>query len=160
MKHIENVDWLVVHCSATPPGDDIGVRSLRLAHMQQGSSDVAFHYVIRRDGMIEKGRPDYMPGAHASGYNLNSLAICLIGGLKKGTTKAEANFTPAQYLTLQTLLEDLQYAHKGAEVVGYRDLPGVTNNANPSFDVREWLRRINEYEEAALYPQDRNESSI
>lgn len=150
MKLIKSVDWLVVHCAATPPDMDVGVKEIRHWHMQKGWSDVGYHYVIRRDGTIEKGRTDSTPGAHARGYNLYSLGICMVGGLKKGTTKAEANFTPAQYLSLQTLLEDLKSTYKDAEILGHRDLPGV-NKACPSFDVKEWLRRIHAEEDKALH---------
>lgn len=155
MKPIESVDWLVVHCAATPPNMDIGVEEIRRWHMQKGWSDVGYHYVIRRDGTVEKGRPDHIPGAHARGYNRYSLGICLVGGVKKGTTKAEANFTPAQYLSLQTLLEELSTEYPDAEILGHRDLPGV-NKACPSFDVREWLRRIHAHEKAALRPSQCN----
>lgn len=41
---------------------------------------IGYHYVIRRDGSIEKGRPDDMVGAHTSGQNANSLGICYEGG--------------------------------------------------------------------------------
>lgn len=159
MRPLNHIDWLVVHCSATAPDEDIGVDELRRTNMQRGGLDVAYHYVIRRDGTLEKGRPDNMPGSHAAGYDLHSLGICMVGGRKKRTNKAEANFTPAQYLTLQTLLEELSTQHTEAEALGHRDLPGVTHQC-PSFDVREWLRRIYAHEEAALYPQDRNESSV
>jgi N-acetylmuramoyl-L-alanine amidase len=93
-----------------------------------------------------------MPGAHSGTHDLTSLGIALVGGLKKGTTKAESNFTPAQYLSLQKLLARLGSEFPDAEVLGCRDLPGVNNTASPSFDVREWLRRIDE--ESTLPAQD------
>lgn len=159
MKTITAVDWLVVHCAATPPDMDIGVKEIRHWHMQKGWSDVGYHYIIRRDGTIEKGRTDTTPGAHAAGYNLYSLGICLVGGLKKGTTKAEANFTPHQYLSLATLLDDLKVTYPTAEILGHRDLPGV-KKACPSFDVREWLRRNHASEQAALHTSDIDAPSI
>lgn len=159
MNTIKHVDWLVVHCSATSPDEDIGLQELRLQHMQQGGSDVAYHYIIKRDGTLEVGRNEITPGDHAAGYDLHSIGICMVGGRKRRTTKAEANFTPAQYLTLQTLLEDLSSRYPESESLGHRDLPGV-NHLCPSFDVREWLRRIYTNEEAALRSQDRNESSV
>ena len=151
MKRITRVDYLVVHCAATPPGMDIGVAEIRRWHMQKGWADVGYHYVIRRDGTIETGRAEQHVGAHAYGYNSHSLGVCLVGGLKKGTTKAEANFTPSQYLSLQTLLDDLSARYPDAEILGHRDLPGV-NKACPSFDVREWLRRNHEEDETTVLP--------
>ena len=60
-----SVDYLVVHCSATPPEMDIGVEEIRRWHMRTGGENVGYHYIIRRDGSIEKGRTDGTPGAHA-----------------------------------------------------------------------------------------------
>ncbi len=155
----EDIHWLVVHCAATPPAMDIGIVEIRQWHMQRGFSDVGYHYVIRRDGTIETGRPHTRPGAHARGYNRNSLGICLVGGVKQGSVgTAEANFTPAQYLTLQTLLDDLSTQYPDAEILGHRDLPGVSK-ACPSFDVREWLRRNHGAEEDALRNEDTDPSS-
>lgn len=151
-KRITSVDWLVVHCAATPPDMDIGVDEIRIWHMQRGFADVGYHYIIRRDGTIEKGRTDITPGAHARGYNMHSLGICMVGGAKKNSTKAEANFTPHQYLTLATLLDDLSTEYPDAEILGHRDLPGV-NKGCPSFDVREWRRR-NHADEQALSNED------
>lgn len=150
MKSIKSVDWIVVHCSATSREDDIGVKEIRHLHMQKGWSDVGYHYVIRRDGTVEKGRTDTTPGAHARGYNLYSLGICMAGGAKtKWGSKAEDNFTDEQFTSLFTLLVDLKTKHTDAEILGHRDLPGV-KKACPSFDVREKLKRKHEDEEATL----------
>ena len=60
------VTQLVIHCSATKanvdenitlPGEDIGAREIRRWHQRQGYSDIGYHYVIRRDGRVEIGRP-------------------------------------------------------------------------------------------------------
>ena len=137
-RPIKSYDWLVVHCAATPADMDIGVKEIRHWHLQRGFSDVGYHYIIRRDGTVEKGRTDTTPGAHARGYNMHSLGICMVGGSKKNSTLAEDNFTQPQFKSLQKLLTDLKVSHPDAEILGHRDLPGVTK-ACPSFDVREWL---------------------
>lgn len=150
MRRITRVDWLVIHCAATPADLDVGVVEIRRWHMQKGYSDVGYHYVIRRDGTVEKGRTDTTPGAHAKGYNVYSLGICLVGGLKKGTTKAENNFTDAQFAALWDLLRGLMGRYPEAEVLGHRDLPGV-NKACPSFEVRAWLEeRLREAEQRTV----------
>lgn len=152
---IRSVDWIVVHCAATRADMDIGLKEIRQLHMQKGWSDVGYHYIIRRDGSIEKGRTDTTPGAHAKGYNMYSLSVCLVGGCNMSgpvatptadkwysdyvfQARAENNFTKAQFISLQKILTDLQAAHPNAEILGHRDLPGV-NKGCPSFDVRGWL---------------------
>ncbi|WNH52453.1 N-acetylmuramoyl-L-alanine amidase [Stenotrophomonas oahuensis] len=134
----ENVKYLVVHCAATRPSMDIGVKEIRQWHLQRGFNDVGYHYVIRRDGTLEKGRKDSVVGAHAQGYNAKSLGICLVGGVsERDVNKPEANFTPQQYHELKFLLKRLRETYPNARIVGHRELN--SGKACPSFDVQEWL---------------------
>lgn len=73
------IDLIVVHCSASPDYMDIGVKQIKDWHLQRGFSDVGYHYVIRRNGEVEKGRPDSVAGAHAKGVNSKSIGICWVG---------------------------------------------------------------------------------
>lgn len=145
------VRFIAVHCSATPPDLDIGVDKIREWHKANGWADVGYHYVVRRDGVIEHGRALEYQGAHAQGHNHESIGVCLIGGVRRdpdadGKDDADgprwdlnpdANFTAAQYASLETLLNLLLPRYPGAVVRGHRDFPGVTK-ACPSFDVQAW----------------------
>ncbi|MCO5735946.1 N-acetylmuramoyl-L-alanine amidase [Stenotrophomonas maltophilia] len=136
----EKVQYLIVHCAATRPSMDVGVKEIRKWHLQRGFNDVGYHYVIRRDGSIEKGRADTIPGAHAEGYNGKSLGVCLVGGVSENDVKvAENNFTEAQFDALHTLLRQLRASHPNAKVIGHREVN--RGKACPSFDVQEWLIR-------------------
>lgn len=146
---IKTVKYLVVHCSATPALRDIGVAEIRSMHKQRGFNDVGYHYVIRRDGRLEKGRADTVVGAHVSGFNSASLGICLVGGInEKGWS--ENNFTASQFAALRQLLTTLKAKHTTAEILGHRDLSPDKNGDGkisrnewmkdcPCFDVRDWL---------------------
>jgi N-acetylmuramoyl-L-alanine amidase len=39
---------------------------------------IGYHYVILPDGTIQRGRPEWMRGAHTRGHN-NWLGVCLVG---------------------------------------------------------------------------------
>lgn len=127
---------LVVHCAATPPGMDIGVREITRWHREQGFLAVGYHWVIRRDGTLEPGRAEHLIGAHATQVNRESVGVCLVGGVD-AKQNPEDNFTRAQRATLVELLGELLVRYPGAEVIGHRDIPGVAK-ACPSFDVRAW----------------------
>lgn len=99
-----------------------------------------YHFYIRRDGLIEEGRPLTMAGAHAKGHNAHSIGICLIGGVNK-KQKPEDNFTDAQWNSLEALYRMLDHEYPGARHLGHRDLPKV-NKACPSFDVQTKLKEI------------------
>lgn len=142
------IRYLVVHCAATPPTRDIGVAEIRVMHKQRGFNDIGYHYVIRRDGRVEKGRADNVAGAHVQGFNSVSLGVCLVGGVDaKG--QPDANYTPLQYEALERLLITLQRTYPTAEILGHRDLspdkngdgkvsPNEWLKACPCFDVRTW----------------------
>lgn len=135
----KHTDYIVVHCSATPPKMDIGAREIDRWHRSKGWFRIGYHFVIRRDGSVEHGREVHTVGAHAAGYNDRSIGICLIGGVASDGKVPENNYTPAQWLTLEKLVAELEQEFSKAQVVGHRDLnPG---RACPSFNVKEWQAR-------------------
>lgn len=136
-KPIREVRYIVVHCSATKEDQDIGAEEIRGWHLKRGWLDIGYHFVIRRDGTVETGRPIDRPGAHARGFNHLSLGICLAGGVESDGKTPEANFTHAQWEALENTIRDLLLLHPDAQVVGHRDLPNVSK-ACPSFDAPEW----------------------
>lgn len=48
-------------------------------HLNNGWSGCGYHFLIRKDGSIWRGRPENTIGAHVSGFNTNSLGICAEG---------------------------------------------------------------------------------
>ena len=82
---------------------------------------IGYHYVIRRDGAIEPGRPEYMVGAHCKNHNAHSIGVCYEGGLDiRG--QPDDTRTAAQKTTMRQLLEDLHKRYPRALIVGHRDL--------------------------------------
>jgi N-acetylmuramoyl-L-alanine amidase len=136
-KPLTDVRYLIVHCSASPPSMDIGAKEIDRWHRQRGFLMIGYHKVIRRNGVIEDGRPLDRPGAHVAGYNQYSIGVCLVGG-EDAHAVPENNFTPEQFATLRSLLSDLKLKFPKAEILGHRDMPNVAK-ACPSFDVRAWL---------------------
>lgn len=133
----EDVKFLAVHCSATQPKADVGVKEIDRWHRDRGFLKIGYHYVIRRDGTLEAGRPLNERGAHVEDWNHCSVGICMVGGVN-AKLKAENNFTPEQFVTLRTLLKKLMALYGGVPVVqGHRDFPHVAK-ACPSFDVKAW----------------------
>lgn len=133
-----DIKCLVVHCSATQAKANIGVKEITRMHRERGFLTVGYHYIIRRDGTVEKGREDTAIGAHAVGWNSQSLGICLVGGIDPNG-KPENNFTDDQFAALAELLQRLRKAYPKASILGHRDLPNVKKDC-PCFDVRAWVK--------------------
>lgn len=131
------VKYIVLHYSATYPDQDIGAAEIRQMHLARGFNDIGYHYVIRRDGRVEKGRADRIVGAHVKGHNTGSLGICCVGGVDRATgpNVGVDNRTAAQKDATVSLVKRLLADHPAAQVVGHRDL-GPTQC--PGFDVRSW----------------------
>lgn len=139
MRHI---DHLIVHCSATPAGRDIGAREINRWHRQRGWRGIGYHYVIRLDGTVELGRSIREAGAHVEGWNRHSIGVCLIGGVSADNPlEAKNTYTEAQMTSLHKLLADLQAQFPEAVICGHRDMPEV-RKACPSFDVRAWWASV------------------
>lgn len=136
MKVRARTDYLVIHASATPPTLDIGAAEIRQWHLQKGWSDCGYHFVIRRNGKVELGRPENLVGSHVAGRNSNSLGICLVGGTD-ARQRPQNNFTAEQWASLQTLLMRLTQKYPRATILGHRDFPKVAK-ACPCFDAIEW----------------------
>lgn len=133
----KRTDWIVVHSSATQAKSNIGAKEIRQWHREKGWIDIGYHFVIRRDGTVETGRPENVVGAHVENHNSNSIGICMVGGVDaKG--KAEDNYTPAQYAALAAKLRELKARYPDAKVQGHRDFPNVKKDC-PCFDVRKWI---------------------
>lgn len=61
-----------------------------------------WHFVIKKDGDLEFGRPVARSGAHVSGHNKDTIGICLIGLY---------DFKEIQFDTLKKLLKALKEKH-------------------------------------------------
>jgi len=68
---------IVLHHSASP---DVPAAEIHAWHLAKGWAGIGYHFVIRKDGSIERGRPLEAIGAHAGpDVNGHSIGICLCG---------------------------------------------------------------------------------
>ena len=89
---------IYLHCSDSDDSLDFDVKDINDWHKQRGFEsksgiNVGYHYVIKRDGTIQEGRPDSETGAHVKGDNRNSIGICLIGRNKFSNMQINSAFT-------------------------------------------------------------------
>lgn len=149
----ERTDLVVWHCSATKPSAHIGAAQIREWHLAQKWSDIGYHLVIPRSGDIQTGRPLDVIGAHCAGYNSNSVAVCMVGGLDelgRSFINAPNQYTAAQWEAALITAAFLRRLYPDARHVGHRDLsPDVNKDGKitpqeylktcPGFDVSSQL---------------------
>lgn len=101
---MRRLNKIIIHCSDSKPRMDIGVKTIRSWHVdERGWSDIGYHYVIRKDGQIEIGRPLSRKGSHCRGENWDSIGICWVGGYGGVDDR-----TPDQKRALLMLIEILR----------------------------------------------------
>jgi len=137
---MRDIDTVIIHAAATPPSMDIGAKEIDEWHRAppRNWSRIGYHYVIKRNGVVEDGRPLSIPGAHARFHNVRSIGICLVGGVSEGDMEPENNFTEAQFTALSILLDDIVDDLGVLKIIGHRDVD--PNKDCPCFDVTEWLK--------------------
>ena len=144
---------IIVHCEATPEGEDFTPEQVNICHKQRRFSPyvrdgktwyIGYHYVIQLDGRIIPCRPESVKGCHCSGHNANSIGISYVGGCPPRTdpkwmNKAKDTRTPAQKASLIKLLKELKVKYPNAKIYGHRDFAA---KGCPSFDARSEYKNI------------------
>ena len=143
----------MIHCSAVRPDQESSAAQIDTWHRQRGwKLGIGYHYVVRRDGQIEPGRPEWMIGAHCQNHNAHSIGVCYEGGLdirgpldpKGRLPKQEPDDTRTaeQKAALRQLLEDLHRRYPRALIIGHHDLnphkacPCIENVAREYTDLQ------------------------
>lgn len=81
---MRKISKIIVHCTDSPDDLDIGFKEINSWHKDNGwlspsGVSCGYHYIVRRDGRVQKGRLDSENGAHAAGHNSNSIGVVWVG---------------------------------------------------------------------------------
>lgn len=160
MRSGRNVDSTIIHATETFTNKNIGAEEIDDFAVQLGEEEIGYHYVIRRDGRLQRGRSVEQEGDHAP-YNFNktSIGLVMVGGINRASTesldvpKSSASFTRAQYDTLELFLKTFYNHLPGGEVYGHNELKSLFSTdtdgeeealdeqdfLDPFFDVSEYI---------------------
>lgn len=145
------INMIAVHCSATPPGMDIGAEEIDRWHRKRGWNGIGYHKVVRLDGSIELGRDldndgnvDKHIGAHAFGFNRHSLGIVYIGGVDARNKPADTRTTTQRLVLMNEVAAwARQYRVPVDSVKGHYELD--SGKACPSFDMHAFRGELGRY---------------
>ncbi len=154
MKHI---DTIIVHCSATREGRDYTAADIDRWHRERGFRCIGYHYVIRRDGTVETGRPLPQMGAHcnwrdpATGttWNDHSIGICYVGGCGRDGRPKDTR-TLGQHRALRVLIGKLCREFPIRRVMGHRDA-SPDKDGDGVVTGGEWLKACPCFDAGAEY---------
>ena len=115
MKQRNKTNRFIIHHTASA---DVPASTIHQWHLNQGWSGIGYHFVIRANGAIERGRPEWAIGSHSGpAGNGDSIGIVLTGNFETGKP------TAAQIESLVWLLKDyLQPKYGQLTVIGHKDV--------------------------------------
>lgn len=128
---MRKIDEIIVHCTATRAGHEVGVADIDREHRRRGFRCIGYHYLVGLDGQVDAGRPEAEVGAHCLGHNARSIGVAYVGGLDAAGRPADTR-TAAQRRALQRFIAELCARYPGATVHGHREFAA---KACPCFDA-------------------------
>ena len=137
---------MVFHWSDTYTNSNIGSEEINENFIKLGYRGIGYHYVIRRDGSVQRGRPPGVEGEHAqiNGHNSRSIGVVFVGGLNcaSGTPnpieyRSSSSLTRSQMSSFQEICRAFYLAYPGGQILGHNDLD--INEEDPGFDVRDYV---------------------
>jgi len=168
-KSTRDISELIVHSTDTYTNANIGCEELHTLHNEEGFDGIQYHFVIRRDGRLQRGVPldKVTASSDVRGHKTRCIDVALVGGINapSGTENPEQyassqSFTRIQMLTLEKVLEAFYSRYHGGQVMGHNDLS--ENHNDPYFDVIEYAENLfrkksvydNLLEDTAFEPAD------
>lgn len=139
---MREIKRIVIHTSDSADDADIGAAEIKHLHTAPKSekinwygydttgrawSDIGYHWVVRKNGEVEQGRPESRAGAHVAGHNSDSLGIVWVG---------RSAPTEAQRKALIKLIEDKckEYNLDKKDVYGHKELDSKKTCPNLDMD--------------------------
>lgn len=163
-KIIRDVSEVVIHATETYTNANIGSEEIHLYHNEKGFDGIQYHYVIRRDGRLQRGRPpDKISDASSEkGHSDRCLDLVLVGGLNcpSGTEnpldfRSVQSFTREQMATLEAFLEAFYRRYPGGQVFGHNDI--LESVEDPYFDVLSYVKTL--FRKSTVYTDLANEEA-
>lgn len=145
------LQYLVIHCTATPEGREVSAADIRRWHTSpapagRGWKQVGYTDLFHLDGRVERlvvnnedaNVDPWEITNGAAGYNSVSRHVVYAGGCDAGM-KPKDTRTAAQKEALRKYVLDFHARHPAVKIVGHNQLAA---KACPSFDVPAWLLEI------------------
>lgn len=105
-------DRIILHHAA----GNGSVESVHNYHKGLGWSGIGYHYYVRKDGSIYRGRPEEMVGGHTSGYNYCSIGVCAEGNFETDV------MSDAQREAIRAMVLDIRTRYPDTQTIRHKDV--------------------------------------
>lgn len=123
---------IILHHAAASVCD---AKTIHAWHLGRGFSGIGYHFLVRKDGTIERGRAEHLIGAHVAGHNRDSIGICFEGNFETETMGEAQKNAGAE------LVEYLKQKYSISTVVRHKDL-AATACPGKNFPFEEILQGV------------------
>ena len=128
------ISKIILHCTATFPGQDIGFLEVDRWHRARGFDSCGYHYIVRLNGQVEIGRTIDVQGAHCKRENFDSIGIAYVGGLDH-EGNPENTLYECQRDSIDRILDSLACVlGTDLQIYGHRDFN--KGKSCPNFDAQ------------------------
>lgn len=136
-----DISEIIVHWSETFTNANLSAKQVK------GLIGGTYHYIIKRDGSIERDRSIAVAAGNASGHSKYSIEVLLIGGVSAATEdqglserKNASNITRSQYNSLYEIMRVFFTQYPGGQALGHSEIePG---HDDPGFEVRDYAYNL------------------
>lgn len=117
----EETNRIVIHHTGSGEDTDSSAAQIHEWHRNHnGWAGIGYHFVIRKDGTIERGRPIWAMGAHAEGANYDSIGIHLSGDFTYAEPTEDQIERTA--MLIANLCEDYDIPTDRNHILGHREV--------------------------------------
>ncbi len=119
----EETDMVVIH--HTGEADiDATAEQIHEWHQNNGWAGIGYHYVVRKNGTIERGRPEWAVGSHAYGENYHTIGIHFSGDFMEAEPTSKQIESGA--LLIANICMDYGIPIDRDHIVGHGELMGTS----------------------------------
>ncbi len=104
-------------------------------HQGRGWAGIAYHYYVRKDGAVYRGRPEDSVGGHTLDHNALSVGVCFEGNFQEET------MGPEQLASGRELTAALRQRYGDARVICHRDV-NATACPGKNFPFEEMMEEM------------------
>lgn len=115
MSRMGHVNGIVLHHSGVTV--EQSVETIHEYHKSKGWAGIGYHYYVRKDGSIYKGRPEEYAGAHCPGVNTSSIGICAEGDFNQEDMSEEQKQSIIELVAYVKDEHDIEYVKGHREII-------------------------------------------
>lgn len=111
---MKTIEGIVLHHSGVKVLQS--VETIHNYHKNKGWAGIGYHFYVRKDGSVYRGRPEKMAGAHCPGVNSISLGICAEGDFEQEI------MNDVQKNAIVELIKDIKSRYNIKWIKGHREI--------------------------------------